>query len=286
MRHRRRPISTVHDRKPNNRDRRLGGVKAKREGYPALILGQAAATKTLVEIAALEPVGAERLPERQNVSVQNIGFTVRRLVAAGLVRRYQAPGHRDRYLLGLDPRPVWATELRALLQIVASANGQAWHPSPNPDGSEPVTEGPNVTDLKVFGRPNGDVETIFGTPNRTLAVLAVAAAGQMDASTIARLTGVQTDGDMHRLLDPIEADGVFTSEMVGQIRLYSLTREPWTEAAVNLATAILATKPQLQSRVNAARAMVTIGGFSNRIHLRRYLGIRRPGTGGVRRPDE
>lgn len=77
------------NRKPSNRDPLVGGVKAQRDGYLALILGQAAAAKALAEIAALEPVSAERLPERRNVTAQNIGFTVCWLVAVGLVRRYR-----------------------------------------------------------------------------------------------------------------------------------------------------------------------------------------------------
>lgn len=82
----------------------------------------------------------------------------------------------------------------------------------------------------------------------------------MDSSTSARLLGVQTDGDMHRLLDPIEADGVFQSRMIGQLRLYSFPDEIWAEAAAKLAKAILAAVPAAESRVNAARAMFTSGG--------------------------
>jgi hypothetical protein len=61
---------------------------------------------------------------------------------------------------------------------------------------------------------------------------------------------------MDRLLDPIEAAGVFQSRMIGQLRLYSLPAEPWAEATAKLAKAVLLT-----------------GGYSNRVHLRRELGF-------------
>jgi hypothetical protein len=137
-----------------------------------------------------------------------------------------------------------------------------------------VTEGPNVTDLKVFGRSNGDVETIFGTPNRTGAVLTVAALGMADGSTIARVCRVQTDGDMHKLLDPIESDGIFSSRMIGQIRLYSLGPGNWVEPTERLARAILERNPLLASRVSSGRRLMLTGGFSSRKHLRSRLGLR------------
>ena len=273
MRHRRRPPSTVHDRKPSNRDRRPGGVKAQRDGYPALILGQAAATKTLAEIAALEPVSVEDLPEMRNVSAQNIGYTVRRLVAVGLVRRYQSLEHPRRRVLMLNRQLPWADELRALLRAIGGGGLELPAvPVLNLPESRAVVERPNVTGLKVFGRANGDVETSLGTPNRTAAVLTVARLAMADASTIARVCKVQTDGDMHRLLDPIEADGVFTSKMIGSIRIYSLAPGPWAAPLEHFGRAILERHPLLASRVSSGRRMVVTGGFSNRIHLRRVLG--------------
>jgi hypothetical protein len=81
---------------------------------------------------------------------------------------------------------------------------------------------------------------------------------------------VQTDGDMLRLLDPIEADGVLESRIVGSIRVYRLVQHPWTAA---LATAVLEHRPDLASRVSAAKTMLRTGASSGLVHLRRRLGL-------------
>jgi hypothetical protein len=52
---------SFHDRTPSPRGRKTDGIKAYREGYPALVGASGAVTKTLVEIAALEPVAVNDL---------------------------------------------------------------------------------------------------------------------------------------------------------------------------------------------------------------------------------
>jgi hypothetical protein len=267
---------SVHDRTPSPRGRQQTGLKAKRTGFPALILGQAAATKTLVEIAVLQPVAVNDLPERALVTDANLGHAVRRLVALSLVRRYRNPAHLDRYLLAIDRRHPLAEPVVAVLHSIADTNNLTLTPSPSPSENLAVVEGPHVTRLRIFGRPPGDVETIFGHPNRTMAILIAGAIGAVDASTIARVVGVRTDGDMHRLLDPLEADGVLTSWMVGSIRLYRLVEASWTPALRGLVEQILVLHPSLASRVRAARSLMLAGGFSNRVHLRRWLGLEPP----------
>jgi len=131
-----------------------------------------------------------------------------------------------------------------------------------------------VTELRIFGRRGGDIETLFGHPNRTLALILIGALKRVDPSTIARLCGVTTDGDMLRLMDPIEADGVVVSEMVGSIRLYEFPKTGWAPTVTTLIGEILNRDPVLQSRVKAARALMLTGRFSNRIHLRRQLGFK------------
>ncbi len=265
--------SLVHDRIPSPRGRRQDNIKANRPGYPALILGSAAVTKTLVEIAAREPVAINDLPERANVTDANLGHTVRRLVALRLVRRYRNPAHHDGYLLTLDRRHSLAEPVRDLLRSIADTNNLTWTPSPSPSEDLAVVEGSNVTRLRIFGRPPGDVETIFGHPNRTTAVLVCASLGAGDASTIARVAGVRTDGDMHRLLDPLEADGVLTSGMVGSIRLYRLFKAPWTEPLIALCQAVLRVRPDLASVIAPARILLVHGQCSGRVHLRAHLGL-------------
>lgn len=267
------PRHSVHDRNPKPHGRKRFGTKSCRIGYPALFLGSAAVTKTLTEIAALEPVVINDLPERHNVTDANLGHTVRRLIALGLVRRFRNPDHLDRYLLTLDRRHPLFQQVRSTLRAIADENGLEWRPSPRPPEELAVQEGPNVTGLRPFGCPPGDLETIFGHPNRTVAVLVLGSIGVADASTLARVAGVRTDGDMLRLLDPLEADGLLISEMFGSIRLYALAPAPWSSAAKNLARAILQENGQLASRVAPARALMLTGDYSNRVHLRRLLRI-------------
>jgi hypothetical protein len=214
------------------------------------------------------------LPERLKVTPQNIGFTVRRLVAVGLITRYRTESRAGRYLLMLNRGLPWFRELRALLKSVGG-EGLKWPAEPVAalPADRAAAEGPNVTALRVLGRGAGDVMTVMGSPNRTKAVLIVASQGIADASTIARIVRVQTDGEMHRLLDPIEADGVFQSRMIGSIRIYSLADQPWAVPLATLAARILEEHPRLASRVSVARSMMLTGGYSNRVHLRRELGF-------------
>jgi hypothetical protein len=265
--------SSVHDREPAPRGRHPGGAKSKRLGYPALFLGSAAVTKTLTEIAAWEPVAINDLPERRNVTDANLGHTVRRLIALGLVRRYRRPDHRDRYLLTFDQRHPLADLVRDVLQSIASTNSLTWRPSPSPPKNLAVREGRNVTELGLFGRGRDDIEVLCGHPNRTVAILLVATLGAVDASTIAWVAKVRADGDMHSLLDPLEADGVLISDMFGSIRLYALKPEPWTAALKTLALEVLRQHKPLESRIAPARTLMLTGGFSNRKHLRRRLGF-------------
>jgi len=106
-----------------------------------------------------------------------------------------------------------------------------------------------------------------------MAVLIVATLGIADPSTIARVVGVQPDGDMHRLLDPLEADGLVTSGMAGSIRLYSLAKAAWLRAMLDLSRAVLACRPDMASRIGPARTLMLHGRHSSRTNLRRRLGM-------------
>jgi len=49
------------------------------------------------------------------VLLQNLGYTVRRLMATGLVRHYRAEEHSRHYLLMLNREMPWVTQVRELL---------------------------------------------------------------------------------------------------------------------------------------------------------------------------
>jgi hypothetical protein len=97
--------------------------------------------------------------------------------------------------------------------------------------------------------------------------------GTVDATSIATVAGVALDGDMHRLMDPIEEDGLVVSEMVGSIRLYSFAPGPCIAPLRALVEAMLAAYPKFRTPVDVARRLMLHGGFSNRVHLRRQLGL-------------
>ncbi len=142
-----------------------------------------------------------------------------------------------------------------------------------------------MTGLRLFGCPPGDIEAIFGHPNRTMAVLIVATLGIADPSTIARVVGVQPDGDMHRLLDPLEADGLVTSGMAGSIRLYGLAKAPWLPAVLDVCRSVLTCRPDMASRIAPARTLMAHGKHSGRTNLRRRLGLEPPVPQRRRRGD-
>ena len=56
----------------------------------------------------MEPVAVNDLPERETATDANLGHTVRRLIALGLVRRYRQRAHLDRYHLTLAAVPASA----------------------------------------------------------------------------------------------------------------------------------------------------------------------------------
>jgi hypothetical protein len=271
MRVRRRKKSDVHDREPNPLGRRVGGPKSARAGYPALFLGHAAATKLLVEIGALGPVAVEELPERDLVTAQNLGFTIRRLVALRLVRRYHSAEHAKHFEVALDQRHPFAESIAAVLRAIAKQNRVRWAPSPLPPERLAVQEAAKVMSIEVKGQPAGDIGSTLGSLNRTTAILSVATMEAVDLTTIARIAMVETDRSMHQLMDPIEADKVVVSEMVGSIRIYSVIDEPWTPALNALAKAMVSSQPSLENRIEAGRVLIKTGGFSNRVHLRRRM---------------
>ena len=93
---------------------------------------------------------------------------------------------------------------------------------------------------------------------------------------------------MLKLLDPLKDDALFISAMFGSIRLYALNPSPWASNVKVLVREILRQNGSLRSWVAAARTLLVTGGFSNRIHLRRRLGVEAgPSRGGrKRRPAE
>ena len=232
----------------------------------------------MAEIAFLQPVRIEALPEHRVVSAANLGITVRRLIAVGLVKRYRTEDQSCRYLLTLNDGLGWASELQACLRAMGASRLKAsTRPIAPPALEREIREGSNVTGLRIFGRPAGDIETIFGHPNRTMALFIITALGAADPSTVARVVGVRVDGDMHRLMDPIEADGLISSRMVGGVRLCSLRETSWTSPLRRLVGAILDEDGVLASRMQAANVMFRSGKFSSRVHLRRRLGLEPPG---------
>jgi len=225
----------------------------------------------LVEIAALEPVRADALPEATIICHSQLVGNVRRLVAQGLIRRMSRPGTKSPRWLTLNREHPHYREIRNVLVRIGALNGidvprngkrrfRDFEYSP-----EWVTYelGAIVNGSKQGKAPFGNrhyppIFTLFGTPHRTHAILMVGSTERLNGSSIARGVGIGTDQPMKALLDPIEDDGIFECELSGNLNLYRLRSDSWTPALRRLIKAIMDTDPLLQSNVAATKALAQI----------------------------
>jgi dCMP deaminase len=265
---------SLHDRTPKPPGRKEAGIKAYRPGYPALFLGSSAVTKTLTEIGAMEPVAVNDLPKRGTVTDANLGHTVRRLIALGLVRRYRQPAHLDRVLLRklviagllerwvLESRPSGfhyrlsdieplATPVRAILASLGEANGLIVPAQTQPPQKARRIEVAPMDDQRDRHGIHYGPLSILGTPLRTLAIVIVAILGEVDENTIARACAVATDKSVLDLLRPIQRDGIFVTSTVGRFKMCALPDVTWRRPLESLARTIVTLDPNAGALVEA-----------------------------------
>jgi DNA-binding transcriptional ArsR family regulator len=226
----------------------------------------------LLEIATAEPVALADLPEARNSSPSTLSTNLRRLVAQGLVQRFvRLDDHLTHWLVLNRGYPQYDA-VRGVLAAIGNANGVVVPPDrfAGMDDYRVVRERITYASLRLWGNTVSPALTLFGSPNRTNAILLVGAIGSVDATTIARAVGVATDSRMLQLLRPIENDDIIECEVSGNFTMYRLKAKPWTTALRALIEAILDAEKDLRSQINAAAVMNITGG-------RREL-PRRPGV--------
>jgi hypothetical protein len=249
---------------PTRRTRIIRADRGYREGYPPYFLGTGKATKTLVEIAALEPVHVGDLPEYRMTSTFALQPTVRRLVAQGLIRRYAYSGHRDdnypRIYLVLNRDLPIASELRALLCAIGLSRGTVV-PAALPTLP---SSGPKDCDVSF------DYTRLFGAQARTLAIILVTLVGSVDLRTIARIVNVDVGGSSLSLLDPLETARILKRRRIGLMQLYSLVQTPWSNDFKALCLRLAECYPELKVLANAAELLRDSGDSPPRKFLRKH----------------
>lgn len=249
--------------------RRAVGLRSQRDGYPALFLGTAAITKMLVEVAALEPVFIEDLPDRQDHARMVIFIGLRRALNAGIIRRYRQESGHERPMYALDQRHPFAPQIRAVLRSIGVANGLriARH-APEPlDESRAYVGKSTKQPRPLFRGVTVPTDALLGRTNRTTAIVAVATLGHVDHSTISRLVGIPPGRRMIAFIDPIVADGIFEVDDDGLFKMCRLPEAPWVPPLKALTEAMIENNPTLESLLDATRVMMKSG--VRRKYLRR-----------------
>jgi hypothetical protein len=159
-----------------------------------------------------------------------------------------------------DDHPL-CIKIGAILQALGQANGLTLPIERKRISPDMLLSPPTVREKKgeLFGSPAHPIFTIFGTPNRTQAILLVAALGEVDKTTIAKFVGVSTDRGMMSLLDPIEGDALFAPSDVNQFVTYRLPDAVWSAPLHELAMHVCRIDPLFGSRVSATRKMLRSG---------------------------
>jgi hypothetical protein len=206
----------------------------------------------LVEIATAEPIRLNELRARSGKKGSAFEKTAGRLLALGLVyrerRRVRGRRKKKRLHLGLATGLYIAPALRALLAAIRN---------------EPADLSAGRV-LRLFVIPTDadnklTYDFLFGSRVRTLAIIVVALLGFSDASTIGRVVGVDRSGNLNALLEPLTRDGIFTNIRYGRMRLFSLSRERWSESLEALCWRLAEVYPRLRSIANSAEMLRNAG---------------------------
>jgi hypothetical protein len=237
-----------------------------REGFPPIIMGTGKATRTLVEIALLEPAIASELP----VNYRRGGYrfyiqstAVYRLYLIGLVRlhSYVPVGAARRFLhVTLNRDIPIAQELFSLTKLIGRLAG-----------IHIVETEANLPDVPPSYPDRAfDYELLFGPRNATMTILMIALTGFADGTAISRIIGIER-GNMTRLLDRIERDGIFARDIFERLAIYSLNREqPWCESLEALCLKLSEAYPHLRVLAEQALKLREDGAHYGHKFLKQY----------------
>jgi hypothetical protein len=241
-----------------------------REGFPPIIMGTGKATKTLVEIAALEPVVVSDIPENKAAFLDNFFMertAVHRLFLIGIVRIYlymPFPQKRERRTpllhVALNRDLPVAQELFALTQLIGDLVGIHI--------SETRAQLPSVA--PKYPDQAFDYELLFGPRNRSMIIMIVALVGFSDIATISRVIGMSPDGAL-RALERIERDGIFSRTRFVHLTIYTINREqPWCDSLEAVCLKLSEAYPHLRVLAEQAITLRESSTHYDRKALREY----------------
>lgn len=263
------------ERQPRtDRTRRL----SERAGYPPIFLGAGSVTQTLVAIASREPATTAEVRQINPVINPTLHVTVARLVSQRLVRRFWRPGPGASSIteLVLERDHPQFVEVRSLIKIIAASNEipVPLRPRRLPD-HQLVTEKRETLEWRLFRGQQEPWSSLFGSRKRTLTLLMLALAGDLDATTICRIVRSPSDKRRYAFLDPLEDDALIERRIVGDGLMwrYGLVEAYWTKAFRRLARAIANEDDGLQAMTAVASRLMTYGNSPIRKGFRRHIAI-------------
>lgn len=163
----------------------------------------------MLDLALHGPGAAYRVGRAIGTSLHQAFAVATALERCGVVTKARRVG--GRFFVDLDDRAFPCGELRRLLLRLAPIYGVGLRRGERGGGA---SRPPRV-------RGDGRSESLFGTPGRTRALLALAAVGEIDQSGLARLSGVGLQS-MSNVVAHWERAGVVRGRMSGFKRMLSL----------------------------------------------------------------
>ena len=232
------------------------------DDYPALFLGSRSTTRLLTRIASEEPVPATDLIDNQLSSISTYR-AIRHAERSGILIAFsQITGSNkskvQKYLC-LNHGLQINREIADTLSTIALTTGA----SERLDNASLVSQENRLTAAFEL-----DLDSLFGSRTRTMAVIIVALARFLDFSTIARMVGVQLNGNLHSLLTPLVRGRVLQKRACGRLVLYALADEPWRVPLRRLCLRLAEISPRLTTLARLAEEIRDSGDSPPRKYLR------------------
>ena len=235
-----------------------------RNDYPALFLGSQSTTRLLARIACEEPIAASGLIDSK-ISSRATYVAIRHAEDSGLIISFgNFPGsthpRAKKHLCLNRSLPIYR-DVRETLYAMSAIIGER---APGRLSDLPPTA------CQLQAAANVNLERLFGSETRTMAVILVALAGYLDASTIARMVGV-ANGNSKILLNPLSNGRVFRREPCGRLVMYYLADEPWRDSLLRLCLRLADLSPRLAILAKLAEESRDSGESPPRKYLRKTL---------------
>lgn len=227
-------------------------------------MGSRSTTRLLSRIALEEPVPASELIDR-NLSESSTYRALRHAERYGLiVSSSQIPGRpksNTKKHLRLNHSLQFSLEFLEILSVISSCTGAYPRSSIMIDFSKSI---------QIPDEIHVDLDLLFGSRTRTMAVMLVALAKFLDSTTIARFVGIAPTGEMLSLLTPLVKGRVLQKRACGKFALYALADELWRVPLRNLCLRIAEISPRLTTLARLAEQSRDSGDSPPRKNLRKH----------------